>query len=92
VSADAEASQFNQTSAESRLEVSISCFSHVMKNNTRPARVQYHTIAWPKSHLKSEGLSGLKALREGRLMEADCPDDRLDRGIYLLLAELAAQE
>jgi proteasome lid subunit RPN8/RPN11 len=31
-------------------------------------------------------------VREGRLMEADCTDDRVDRGIYLLLAELAAQE
>jgi hypothetical protein len=25
-------------------------------------------------------------------LEADCTDDRVDRGIYLLLAELAAQE
>jgi proteasome lid subunit RPN8/RPN11 len=31
-------------------------------------------------------------VRDGRLMEADCGDDRVDRGIYLLLAELAAQE
>jgi hypothetical protein len=30
--------------------------------------------------------------RDGRLFEADCGDDRVDRGIYLLLAELAAQE
>jgi len=31
-------------------------------------------------------------VRDGRLLEADCTDDRVDRGIYLLLAELAAQE
>jgi hypothetical protein len=31
-------------------------------------------------------------VREGRLFEADCGEDRVDRGIYLLLAELAAQE
>ncbi len=31
-------------------------------------------------------------VRDGRLHEADCGDDRVDRGIYLLLAELAAQE
>ncbi len=31
-------------------------------------------------------------VRDGRLLEADCVDDRVDRGIYLLLAELAAQE
>jgi proteasome lid subunit RPN8/RPN11 len=31
-------------------------------------------------------------VRDGRLFEADCGDDRVDRGIYLLLAELAAQE
>jgi hypothetical protein len=31
-------------------------------------------------------------VRDGRLFEAECGDDRVDRGIYLLLAELAAQE
>src|SRR5262249_26338954 len=31
-------------------------------------------------------------VRDGRLYEAACGDDRVDRGIYLLLAELAAQE
>jgi len=31
-------------------------------------------------------------VRDGRLHETDCRDDRVDRGIYLLLAELAAQE
>jgi hypothetical protein len=31
-------------------------------------------------------------VRDGRLTAADCGDDRVDRGIYLLLAELAAQE
>jgi proteasome lid subunit RPN8/RPN11 len=30
-------------------------------------------------------------LRGGDLLEADCLDERVDRGIYLLLAELAAQ-
>jgi proteasome lid subunit RPN8/RPN11 len=31
-------------------------------------------------------------LRRGdEIMEADCPDERVDRGVYLLLAELAAQ-
>jgi proteasome lid subunit RPN8/RPN11 len=31
-------------------------------------------------------------VRDGRPFEAECGDDRVDRGIYLLLAELAAQE
>ena len=31
-------------------------------------------------------------VRDGRLFEADGSDDRVDRGIYLLLAELAAEE
>jgi hypothetical protein len=31
-------------------------------------------------------------VRDGRLFEADCGEGRVDRGIYLLLAELAAQE
>lgn len=31
-------------------------------------------------------------VRDGRLLEADCCESRVDRGIYLLLAELAAQE
>jgi hypothetical protein len=31
-------------------------------------------------------------VRDGRLSEADGGDDRVDRGIYLLLAELAAEE
>jgi hypothetical protein len=31
-------------------------------------------------------------VRDGQLFEADCGEDRVDRGIYLLLAELAAQE
>ena len=31
-------------------------------------------------------------VRDGRLFEADGGDDRVDRGIYLLLAELAAEE
>jgi hypothetical protein len=30
-------------------------------------------------------------LRGGDLLQADCPDERVDRGVYLLLAELAAQ-
>ncbi len=30
--------------------------------------------------------------RDGRLLQADCTDDRVDRGVYLLLAELAASE
>jgi len=28
--------------------------------------------------------------RGGELLRADCPEDRVDRGVYLLLAELAA--
>jgi hypothetical protein len=31
-------------------------------------------------------------IRDGQLFEAEAGDDRVDRGIYLLLAELAAQE
>ena len=31
-------------------------------------------------------------VRDGRLFEADCRDDRVDRGIYLMLAELAGQQ
>jgi hypothetical protein len=31
-------------------------------------------------------------VRDGRLFEAECGDARVDRGIYLLLAELSAQE
>jgi hypothetical protein len=31
-------------------------------------------------------------VRNGRLTEVECGDDRVDRGVYLLLAELAAEE
>jgi proteasome lid subunit RPN8/RPN11 len=30
-------------------------------------------------------------LRNGEMLAVDCPEDRVDRGVYLLLAELAAQ-
>jgi len=30
-------------------------------------------------------------LRGGDLLEAECLDERVDRGVYLMLAELAAQ-
>jgi proteasome lid subunit RPN8/RPN11 len=67
----------------------------VIEEGPKPMLALTVPLADPQTALRvliSDSVVRYYLCRDGEVLEADCPEQRVDRGVYLLLAELAGQE